>query len=200
MKTFFFSIEFIEFQSDKCEPKYTHSKVFKVTTAILNFYLPLLVLMSLNGRIYYEIKRRYKNVLLQRHSTKMTDSITNTNSNSLYNHKLKYTTKNAATSSPITVTLCDSDRQLCSTTINYLENDSLILSKISPKSPVNESILRINFKEKKTRPMISIQNLEQRRALLKQTYSFVDKNHCTQVRINSNEKKNSLFFFLKNFI
>jgi hypothetical protein len=136
--------------------------------------------MSLNGRIYYEIKRRYKNVLLQRHSTKMNDSITNTNTNSLYNHKLKHTKTNSP--SPLKVTVCDSDRQFCSTTINYTENDSLVLSKISSKAPVNESILRINFKEKKTRPIIQIQSSEQKRASLKQTYSYVDKNHCTQVR------------------
>jgi hypothetical protein len=111
----------------------------------------------------------------------MSDSITNTNSNSLYNiNKLKHTKH--AVASPITMTLCDSDRQICSTTINYPENDSLVLSKIPPKSPVNESILRINFKEKKPRLVMPIQSSEQRKGSIKQTYTFSDKNHCTQVR------------------
>jgi hypothetical protein len=154
--------------------------VFKVTTAIINFYLPLLVLISLNGRIYYEIKIRYKNVLLQRHSNRMSNSITTTNS--LYNHKLNH--PKTKSQSPITVTVCDSDRQLCSTTINYIDHDSLILPKTSPKTPINnnEAVLRINFKEKKHRPTTPVQLTDHPRSSLKRTYSFIDKSHCTQVR------------------
>lgn len=135
--------------------------------------------MSLNGRIYYEIKRRYKNVLLQRHSTKINDSLTinNNNTNNLYNHKLNHQ-RNISTS-PITVTLCDSDRHLCSTTMNFTENESLVLSKLPMNN--NESILRINFKEKKLRPIRQVQSLEQRKSSLRRTYSYADKNHCTQV-------------------
>jgi hypothetical protein len=140
-----------------------------------------LVLISLNGRIYYEIKRRYRNVLLQRHSNKTNNSIiTNTN---FYNHKLNRTRN--ISRSPITMTLCDSDRQLCSTTMNLTENESLVMSKMSPKSPTHtnnpESVLRINFKERKHRPLSPVQIPAHRHASLKRTYSYVDKNHCTQV-------------------
>lgn len=165
--------------SDKCEPEYIHSKVFKVSTAIINFYLPLIVLMSLNGRIYYEIKRRYKNVLLQRHSTKLNDSITNNNnSNSLYS--LKHTHQRNKSPSPVTMTLCDSDKQGCSTTINYIDNESLILTKTSPKLPTTETGLRINFKEKKSRAVHHNSSKRRRGSSLKRTYSFGDKKRCTQ--------------------
>lgn len=137
--------------------------------------------MSLNGRIYYEIKRRYKNVLLQRHSTKLNESITNNNNNTNSNgiHNLKHSHHRNKSPSPVTMTLCDSDRQGCSTTINYLDNESLILTKMSPKSPTNEIGLRINFKEKKTRPIHH--SAHPRSSSLKRTYSFGDKKRCTQV-------------------
>lgn len=89
------------------------------------------------------------------------------------------------------MTLCDSDRQLCSSTINYTENDSLILSKLSSnKKNDNNSTLRINFKEKKNRPIIPIQITDSQRSSLKHAYSFVEQNHCTQV------KENFDFFFV----
>ena len=158
---------------------------------------PLLVLMSLNGRIYYEIKIRYKNVLLQRHSSKTNSSLTITN-NSLYNRKLNHA--KTKSQSPVTVTLCDSERQLCSTTINYLESDSLILSKTVPKSPVNnnETILRINFKEKKNRPMTPVLLSDRHKSSIKRTYSVLDKNHCTQV-IQNNLKFIFIFLLLLLF-
>jgi len=111
----------------------------------------------------------------------LNDSITNNNTNSFYNHKSNHPIKNSL--SPITVGLCDNDRQLCSTTINYTENDSLILSKASLKSPINnnESVLRVNFKEKKNRPIISMKIPDHQKSPLKRTYSYIDKNHCTQV-------------------
>ena len=93
------------------------------------------------------------------------------------------------------MTLCDSDRQLCSTTVNCTENDSLVLSKISPKSHVDESVLRINFKEKKSRPIMSIQSHEQRQGSLKTRYAFADKNHCTQVRHQISIRR--IFLFTK---
>jgi len=108
--------------------------------------------------------------------------MTNTNNNSLYKRKLNQTSNRSR--SPITITLCDSDRQLCSTIINNPENNSLIMSKVIPKSSINnnESVLRINFKEKKNRPIVSIQSPDHhRKSSLKRTYSYVDKNHCTQV-------------------
>jgi len=158
-----------------------HSKSFKVPTAIINFYFPLLVLICLNGRIYYEIKRRYKNVLLQRHSNKINESPSN--------HKLTPTRKNSRT--PVTMTMCDSDRQLCSTTINFTENDSLIMSKLSSiKTNKKNSKLRINFKDKKNRP---IQITNSQKLPLKHTYSFVQKNHYAEV--NKKKIKKIAYFF-----
>lgn len=145
--------------------------------------------MSLNGRIYYEIKRRYKNVLLQRHSTKLNDSITNNNnSNSLYS--LKHTHQRNKSPSPVTMTLCDSDKQGCSTTINYIDNESLILTKMSPKLPTTETGLRINFKEKKSRAIHHNSSKRRRASSLKRTYSFGDKKRCTQVSFHSNSIEN----------
>ncbi|CAF3368799.1 unnamed protein product [Rotaria sp. Silwood1] len=170
---------------NKCEPEYTHSKVFKVSTAVLNFYLPLLVLILLNGRIYYEIKRRYKNVLLQRHSNSMNNLMmnnnhNNNNNNNLYNHKLNYKRQNSC--SPATVTFGDSDRHMYSSTINYTENDGHVMSKLSSRSLTNnnESVLRINFKEKKNRPCIPVRLVDHSKTSLKRAYSYIDKNHCEQ--------------------
>src|SRR5271154_1467082 len=120
-----------------------HSKGFKVSTAIINFYLPLLVLICLNGRIYYEIKIRYKNALLQRHSTRSNESPSQ--------YKLTSTGRNSRTA----IAICDSDRQICSTMINFNENDSLITSKrLSTPTNENNPQLRINIKEKKPRPIV----------------------------------------------
>ncbi|CAF2732330.1 unnamed protein product [Rotaria sp. Silwood2] len=172
-------------EPDKCEPEYTHSKVFKVSTAMINFYLPLLVLILLNGRIYYEIKRRYKNVLLQRNSSSMNELMmnnnnNNNNNNNLYSHKVNYKRHNSC--SPITITLCDIDRHVYSSTINYAENDGQIMSKLSSRSLTNnnESVLRINFKEKKNRPSTPIRLVDHSKSSLKRAYSYIDKNHCTQ--------------------
>ena len=139
-----------------------------------------MVLIGLNARIYYEIKRRYKNVLLQRHSSKIRESITNQNTNSLHNRQRKYPGKTGP--SPVTMTVCDSDRQACSTTINYTENDSLTLPKIVSKSPANDSILRVNFKERKNRTTMPIRTPQKRHSPLKRAYSFAEKNHGAQVR------------------
>jgi hypothetical protein len=81
------------------------------------------------------------------------------------------------------MTICDSDRQICST-LNFTENDSLVMSQRSPSMKIhdNNSKLRINFKEKKNRPILPIQITDSRRSSLKHAYSFVEKNHCTQVK------------------
>lgn len=139
----------------KCEPGYTLSKLFKVTTAILNFYLPLLVLICLNGRIYYEIKRRYKNVLLQRHSTKITEVASSYKSNA--------TRKNSHLS--IAVPVCDNEKHTCSKTYNIIDNESLYLPKMNTDK---NSKLRINFTENKT----------SRQSSLKPSYSYIESNHC----------------------
>jgi hypothetical protein len=79
--------------------------------------------------------------------------------NSLQNYKFTHTRNNSRI--PITMTICDSDPQLCPT-VNLTENESVIMSKRSPKTPItitnnpNNSTLRINVKEKKNRPIIPI--------------------------------------------
>lgn len=152
--------------------------MFKVSTAIINFYLPLLVLISLNARIYYEIKRRYKNVLLQRHSTKLTESISHSRLPSIRRHS----------HIPISVNVCDSDRACCSTTVNLNENDSMIMSTLSPRSaamhPTNQSTLRINFKERKARPSMPIQVGDGRPSSMKRAYSFIDPNACAHEELS----------------
>jgi len=87
--------------------------------------------------------------------------------------------------------MCDSDRQLCSTTINFTENDSLIMSKLSSiKTNKKNSKLRINFKDKKNRP---IQITNSQKLPLKHTYSFVQKNHYAEV--NKKKIKKIAYFF-----
>ncbi|CAF1534176.1 unnamed protein product [Rotaria magnacalcarata] len=158
--------------STKCEPEYTHSKVFKVSTAIINFYFPLFVLISLNARIYYEIKRRYKSVLLQRHSNQI-------NEPSSY-HKLNSITRYSR--GALTMALCDSDKQLCSTPLTVTDNDNLNASKRSSIKNETNPALRINFREKKLRSIISNQISDSQRSSLKRAYSCVEKNSYTQDR------------------
>lgn len=151
--------------------------MFKVTTAIINFYLPLLVLISLNGRMYFEIKRRYKNALLQRYSNKSANESPNT-------CKLHSQRKNSRI--PVKMTICDNDKQLCPTTFNFIDNDTLTLVKpISTNHYDNTPTLRINYKEKKNRPILT-SHLSNPQPLSKQTsYPFIGKNHCTQVNENA---------------
>ncbi|CAF1440797.1 unnamed protein product [Adineta ricciae] len=158
--------------STKCEPEYTHSKVFKVSTAIINFYLPLLVLMSLNGRMYFEIKRRYKNALLQRYSSRSTSDSPNT-------CKLHSQRKNSRI--PVTIAICDTDKQLCPTSFNFIDADTLAMTKpISTNHYDNTPTLRVNYKEKKNRPILT-SHLSISQPLPKKTsYPFIEKNHCAQ--------------------
>ncbi|CAF3357590.1 unnamed protein product [Rotaria socialis] len=158
--------------STKCEPEYTHSKVFKVSTAIINFYFPLFVLISLNARIYYEIKRRYKSVLLQRHSNQISEP-------SSY-HKLNPAARYSRTA--VTMAFCDSDKQICSTPLTVTDNDSLNASKRSSIKNETNPTLRINFREKKPRSIISNQISDSRRSSLKRAYSFVERNPYTPDR------------------
>jgi hypothetical protein len=79
--------------------------------------------------------------------------------------------------------ICDNDRQICSTTINFNENDSLVASKtLSTPTMETNPQLRINIKEKKPRSSAPIHIPDTQRSPVKHAYSFVDKNHCTQVR------------------
>ena len=138
--------------------------------------------------MYYEIKLRYKSVLLQRHSNKTNDS-TATNNNGTSSCHRKLNTRRLNTGSPLTMTQCDSDRQFCSTTINCTDNDSMLGRKVSARSSTNnanEAILRVNFKEKRNRPAASPTQLDDQQAsMLKRTYSFAEKSHCTQVAFDT---------------
>ena len=51
--------------SDKCNTEYDKNIIFKVTTAIINFYLPLIVLISINTKIYLVIRSRYRNPIMK---------------------------------------------------------------------------------------------------------------------------------------
>ncbi|CAF4775883.1 unnamed protein product, partial [Rotaria sp. Silwood1] len=104
----------------------------------------------------------------------------NNNNNNLYNHKLNYKRQNSC--SPATVTFGDSDRHMYSSTINYTENDGHVMSKLSSRSLTNnnESVLRVNFKEKKNRPCIPVRLVDHSKTSLKRAYSYIDKNHCEQ--------------------
>ena len=102
------------------------------------------------------------------------------------NYKLNLTRNNSR--SAITMTLCDSDRQLCSGAMTFTENDSLIIPKRLPINQNDNSILRINYKEKKTRPIIPIQISDERRSSLKHAYSLAENNHCAQVNIKAKKQ------------
>lgn len=131
--------------------------------------------MSLNGRIYYEIKRRYKSVLLQRHSTKIGST---TNSSSMTR---RIALKKLPSNTALTMTLCDSERYYGSTAGNYAEHESVIISQITQKFPTfkrRESIVRINFREKKNRRMRSSSPTS-----LKTIHSYSDQNHCIKVSL-----------------
>ncbi len=52
--------------STTCDTEYAGNTVFKIVTAILNFYLPLLIMYVLYGKIFHEIKKRSKFELGQR--------------------------------------------------------------------------------------------------------------------------------------
>lgn len=134
---------------------------------MINFYLPLLVLIGLNGRIYYEIKRRYKNVFLQRHSTKSNEPVTN--------FKLTPTRKDSRL--PMAVPIGDGHPPVCSTNVHPTENDALLSPQCS--SPTTD--LRMNFKEKKSCLPIPIHITNNPTASVQPTFSFAEHNHCTQV-------------------
>lgn len=43
-----------------CDTEFAHDRVFKVTTSMFNFYLPLAMMISLYGKIFHEIRQRSK--------------------------------------------------------------------------------------------------------------------------------------------
>lgn len=116
---------------------------------------------------------------------------------SITNHRSPPTRTNSHI--PITMTLCSSDKQICSTSFNAADHDSMSMSTLSPpKGRTRQPTLRINFKEKKSRPSMPLPLDDGKRSSLKRVYSFVDKQHCAQVNIprwwtKATEEASSLF-------
>lgn len=50
---------------DKCNTEYDKNIIFKVATAICNFYLPLIAMIALNTKIYLVIHKRYRNPIMR---------------------------------------------------------------------------------------------------------------------------------------
>jgi hypothetical protein len=128
----------------------------------------------LNGRIYYEIKRRYKNVLLQRHSTNLNESITS--------HRGASSRRNSRLALPGHT--CEHDRPICAATVHLTDNESITMTTLSPiHRKGTPAGLRINFKERQNRPSMPVALSDNRQPVLKRTYSFLEKQHCNQVRL-----------------
>ncbi|CAF0739109.1 unnamed protein product [Brachionus calyciflorus] len=50
---------------DKCNTEYDKNILFKVTTAIINFYIPLIAMIAINTKIYIVIHKRYRNPIMK---------------------------------------------------------------------------------------------------------------------------------------
>ncbi|CAF0788874.1 unnamed protein product [Didymodactylos carnosus] len=119
--------------------------------------------MSLNCRIYYEIKRRYKNALLNNNSCYTKRSVNAGNTNNQNNNDRTDISK-----------CSESNRQLY--TMNLTENDSLLKNKLNTVSSIkryhmtdtcdsnndsdisDNSIIRINFTKKRNMQLMLKQN------------------------------------------
>jgi hypothetical protein len=51
--------------ADKCNTEYDKNIAFKVITAICNFYIPLIVMIAINTKIYLVIRKRYHNPIMK---------------------------------------------------------------------------------------------------------------------------------------
>lgn len=51
--------------ADKCQTEYNTNLVFKIFTAIFNFYIPLITMIVLNSKIYMVIHNRYRNPIMR---------------------------------------------------------------------------------------------------------------------------------------
>ena len=49
---------------DKCNTEYDKNIFFKMATAICNFYMPLIAMISINTKIYLVIRKRYENPIM----------------------------------------------------------------------------------------------------------------------------------------
>lgn len=50
---------------DKCNTEYDKNIFFKMSTAIVNFYIPLIAMIAINTKIYLVIHKRYKNPIMR---------------------------------------------------------------------------------------------------------------------------------------
>lgn len=63
--SFFFNNGVRYVPEDKCNTEYDKSIMFKIATAIINFYIPLIVLICINTKIYLVIRKRYHNPIMK---------------------------------------------------------------------------------------------------------------------------------------
>ena len=50
---------------DKCNTEYDKNLIFKITTAICNFYLPLILMIAINTKVYLVIRKRYHSPIMK---------------------------------------------------------------------------------------------------------------------------------------
>lgn len=113
-------------------------------------------------------------MLLQRHSNQLNEGSSNV--------KINSTTR--LSRAPLTMTLCDSEKQLFSTQLNLTDNDSLLSSKRTTNKNDNNQPIRFNFKQQRSRTTVSNYTPDNPRASLKRAYSVADSNNCKQVISN----------------
>jgi hypothetical protein len=65
---------------NQCNTEFNDIIIFKITTGIVNFYIPLIAMISINTKIYLVIKKRYRNPIMRNYygPTKFTSSRANT--------------------------------------------------------------------------------------------------------------------------
>lgn len=51
--------------NDKCNTEYDKNIFFKISTAIINFYIPLIAMIAINTKIYLVIHKRYRNPIMR---------------------------------------------------------------------------------------------------------------------------------------
>lgn len=77
---------------DKCQTEYDKNIGFKVATAICNFYVPLIVMILINTKIYIVIRRRYRNPIMKYSSinSSQKDIVSMANKSSGLSKKMSY--------------------------------------------------------------------------------------------------------------
>ncbi len=62
---YFFNHGIRHVPEDKCNTEYDKNILFKTTTAIVNFYIPLFAMISINTKIYIVIRKRYHSPIMK---------------------------------------------------------------------------------------------------------------------------------------